>query len=118
MLILMLLELPAVMIGIGVAAKGRTQEPFCNASNSWVKFKKLGYVPSQVANEFLQALANGDYYTARQNIQSKGTASHLEISIVSCQSLGYLRIATKEVKTDAEGTHNVSLEAVQILNVA
>ncbi|GEM_PF-6565860 len=116
MLIAMLLELPAIMIAIAAFTRTRTQEPFCTASNNWVKFKKLGHVPFAAVDEFLRAIAHGDYRTAGQIIQKRtGGRSFLTISTGACSKQGYLRIATSKMNTDAEGTHTVSVEAIRAL---
>jgi hypothetical protein len=64
--ILIMLIVPA-----GMANRGANQ-PFCEGENTWLKFKKIGYVPGILAESFIGSLRAGDFYTAGSYIENKG----------------------------------------------
>lgn len=65
-----------ILIALGVPAGivlGQTNQPFCEETNRWLTFTKLGHVPKDSFDTFLDALQAGDFRQAGSYMQAKQT---------------------------------------------
>jgi hypothetical protein len=76
---LIMLIVPAWMAHSG------SRQPFCEDENTWLKFKKIGHVPGILAENFVECLQAGDFYTAGSYIEKKGVkVPRLDIEVGRC----------------------------------
>lgn len=60
----------ALGVGTGIAL-GQTNQPFCESTNKWLKYQKMGQVPKEAIDSFMSAVQQGDFGQAGTYLQSK-----------------------------------------------
>lgn len=68
---------------IMLMALDRARKPYCVETGNWLRLKKVGYLPQEKLDEFLNAINSGNYELAAQVIDPKNK-SNIPVQIAMC----------------------------------